>query len=239
MPEIQDSLPTTWEECHCHDAASRTRVAAIDPQQMLSSSVDSSAQTMERLFKKSDFHNLEIIGQFNQGFILCRLEKDLYIVDQHAADEIRNFERLQRETEWHRQPLIQPQTLHFSAAEEEVALANMDILRQNGFGLDYHEDRTCGQRLLLTAVPFSKKLSFSAADVQELVGKLMERPGVFCRPQSVDRVLASRACRGSIMIGTHLDRVQMTAVVRNLAGLDQPWNCPHSRPVIRHLCTLT
>lgn len=37
---------------------------------------------------------MEIVGQFNLGFIICRLEKDLFIVDQHASDEKSTFERL-------------------------------------------------------------------------------------------------------------------------------------------------
>jgi DNA mismatch repair protein PMS2 len=39
-----------------------------------------------------------VLGQFNLGFILATLGDDLFIVDQHASDEIFNFERLQRTT---------------------------------------------------------------------------------------------------------------------------------------------
>lgn len=38
--------------------------------------------------------SMQVIGQFNLGFIVCRLGEDLYIIDQHAADEKYNFERL-------------------------------------------------------------------------------------------------------------------------------------------------
>ena len=38
--------------------------------------------------------HLQIVGQFNLGFIVARLGRDLYIIDQHAADEKYNFERL-------------------------------------------------------------------------------------------------------------------------------------------------
>lgn len=36
----------------------------------------------------------QIVGQFNLGFIVARLGPDLFIIDQHAADEKYNFERL-------------------------------------------------------------------------------------------------------------------------------------------------
>lgn len=50
---------------------------------------------------------MEIIGQFNLGFILVRLGSDLFIIDQHASDEKYNFETLQRSTSLQSQRLIQ------------------------------------------------------------------------------------------------------------------------------------
>ena len=58
------------------------------------------------------------------------------------------------------------------------------------------------------------------------------------RPSKVRAMLAMRACRGSIMIGKALTKDRMTKVVRNLAGLESPWNCPHGRPTMRHLTPL-
>lgn len=40
---------------------------------------------LERIFQKSDFQNMRVVGQFNLGFIVARLGKDLFIVDQHAS----------------------------------------------------------------------------------------------------------------------------------------------------------
>jgi DNA mismatch repair protein PMS2 len=40
------------------------------------------------------------------------------------------------------------------------------------------------------------------------------------------------------MIGTALKQHEMLKVVRNLEGVDQPWNCPHGRPTMRHLFDL-
>lgn len=61
---------------------------------------------------KDDFLKMELVGQFNLGFILVTKvnsrtgHKDLFIVDQHASDEIYNFERLQSETVIQKQPLV-------------------------------------------------------------------------------------------------------------------------------------
>jgi DNA mismatch repair protein PMS2 len=42
-------------------------------------------QELQRVFRKSDFVRMEVLGQFNLGFILARLGQDLFIVDQHAS----------------------------------------------------------------------------------------------------------------------------------------------------------
>lgn len=55
---------------------------------------------------KSMFAEMEILGQFNLGFIITKLKEDLFLVDQHAADEKYNFEMLQQHTVLQMQRLI-------------------------------------------------------------------------------------------------------------------------------------
>jgi DNA mismatch repair protein PMS2 len=72
--------------------------------------------TLARVLSKVDFGVMEVIGQFNRGFIVARLSKiggegsaatdDLFIVDQHAADEKYNFETLQATTRLESQRLF-------------------------------------------------------------------------------------------------------------------------------------
>lgn len=50
--------------------------------------------------------SVQIIGQFNLGFIIARLGNDIFIIDQHASDEKHNYETLQRTTVINTQPLI-------------------------------------------------------------------------------------------------------------------------------------
>lgn len=49
---------------------------------------------------------MEIVGQFNLGFIITKLGRDLFIVDQHATDEKYNFETLQAQTTLKNQKLV-------------------------------------------------------------------------------------------------------------------------------------
>lgn len=52
---------------------------------------------------------------------------------------------------------------------------------------------------------------------------------------SVTAAIASKACRSALMIGTSLSKRNMESIVRNLGGLESPWQCPHGRPTVCHL----
>lgn len=52
------------------------------------------------------FAKMDIVGQFNLGFIIAKLNSDLFIIDQHASDEKYNFEMLQQHTVLQGQKLI-------------------------------------------------------------------------------------------------------------------------------------
>lgn len=58
---------------------------------------------LSQMFGKGDFQKLNVIGQFNKGFIMCTKNnnEDLFILDQHACDEKFNFEAVSRETVLH------------------------------------------------------------------------------------------------------------------------------------------
>ncbi|KFM24407.1 Mismatch repair endonuclease PMS2 [Auxenochlorella protothecoides] len=73
---------------------------------------------LERVFVKADFARMQILGQFNLGFIIARLGRDLFIIDQHASDEKANFERLEASLKLNCQPLLQPRRLELAPLEE-------------------------------------------------------------------------------------------------------------------------
>jgi len=214
---------------------------------------------------KSDFGKMRIIGQFNLGFILAVREAassqqkdesnrkedlenndddELFIIDQHASDEKYNFERLQASTVVQSQRLVQPKTLELTAVEEEIIIEHVSALERNGFSVrvDQSGDKPVGSRCELLSLPLSRETTFSLADLEELIFLLGDNPSscstTIPRPTKVRKMFAMRACRSSIMIGQALSRRQMENVVRHMGEMEKPWNCPHGRPTMRHLCGL-
>ena len=231
---------------------------------------------------KADFGEMQILGQFNLGFILCKSKQDhhLWILDQHACDEKYNFEALCRDTKLQEQRLIQPMPLELSPSEETCILEYRDTFAANGFRFEYNKDNPPRHRFSLTTLPHSgardgcKVVQFNKEDVSSLCAVLgaegvsysqdggtgVDGTGLYGNnavrryanasglSQNTNRVLArlpkaiamfaNRACRGSIMIGTALNQTEMEMIVQRLTDVDQPWNCPHGRPTIRHAADL-
>jgi DNA mismatch repair protein PMS2 len=203
---------------------------------------------------KADFKRMRIVGQFNLGFILAirppshdQDQDELFIIDQHAADEKYNYERFSRTITLQSQRLVQPKVLELTAVEQEVVLNHSDALRANGFEIemtstesdDIEESTTRTCRLL--TLPTSHTTTFDLSDLSELLYLLSETPtssSVIPRPKKVQRMLAMRACRSSIMVGKVLTLKQMEQVVSHMGEMEKPWNCPHGRPTMRHLAGL-
>jgi DNA mismatch repair protein PMS2 len=190
---------------------------------------------LERVFRKSFFAQMQIVGQFNLGFIIARLGKDVFIVDQHATDEKFNYERLAATTVLQTQALIAPRRLELTPQEEDVVIDNVALFALNGFQFRIDQDAPPRERVKLVGRPFSKATEFGVSDIQEMIFLLNERPGEHCRPSRIYSMLASRACRSSVMIGTALTLGSMQNIVRRMADMTAPWSCPHGRPTMRHL----
>eukprot|EP00967_Tisochrysis_lutea_P139406 scaffold253263_cov30-Tisochrysis_lutea.AAC.4 len=116
---------------------------------------------------------------------------------------------------------------------------HLHVFKSNGFEVQVLADAPPTQRLRLLTLPFSKHTIFGVRDVHELVALLTEAPGAMVRLPKLRDMFASRACRSAVMIGTALDAHKMRTIVAQLSELDQPWNCPHGRPTLRHLIDLS
>ncbi|KAI4980224.1 DNA mismatch repair protein PMS1 isoform X2 [Hordeum vulgare subsp. vulgare] len=243
---------------HCSEKTARCYKAATldnyvpNDEEGKSNYLAAATNELDRFFSKDNFGEMKVVGQFNLGFIIGKLEQDLFIVDQHAADEKYNFESLSQSTTLNIQPLLQPLRLELSPEEEVIVSMHMNTIRKNGFVLAEDLHASPGSHYLLKAVPFSKNITFGVQDVKELICMLsdsqgdcsiissykMDKTDSVC-PSRVRAMFASRACRMSTMIGDPLTKTEMKKILKNLTGLRSPWNCPHGRPTMRHLADLT
>lgn len=187
---------------------------------------DIARDALSKVVSKQDFRRMRVLGQFNLGFVVAQLDDSLFIIDQHAADEKAKYEAnwLQQVTS---QPLVAPLACFESAADELVVLDRKDAFEANGFHLKVDLDAPIGSRAKIVALPVAKGVTFGTSDARELITLLTDVPSsTIPRLPKLHTLFASKACRSAVMIGTALDRSQMTRILSQLAELNQPWCVP-------------
>ncbi|RHY34056.1 hypothetical protein DYB32_001181 [Aphanomyces invadans] len=107
------------------------------------------AVSLQRVLSKADFRRMEVVGQFNLGFIIARLDRDLFIIDQHASDEKFRYEMLQQTTVIHQQPLVRPMPLDLTAVEEMTILDHLPLFKKQGFHFQVDPSAAATQKLKL------------------------------------------------------------------------------------------
>jgi len=185
---------------------------------------------------KSEFGKMEVMGQFNQGFILTSLSRDsyrhIYIIDQHAADERYQLETLTRSCIIKSQRLLRPKIIDIGSDDAWFIEHNIEVLRREGFDLELFREEDGNCKMLLTSVPWisdqilddrgsigiSKYCLY--IDLFEIIGKIRENPNeMFPQSSKVCASLASNACRSAVMIGSPLSMNQMRLVLYSIKPL--------------------
>lgn len=191
---------------------------------------------------RSSFESMQIIGQFNKGFIITRLNKHLFIIDQHATDERANYENQLDKYPLIKQPMVVPKPLYLNSIQENIIINHIDAFKLRGFEFDVDESKVAGLRVRLASTSICKGHGLddqylTKEDVEELIDVISNSPNSLSTYalKKVRYVAASRACRSSVMIGDKLSRPQMAEIVSKMTSLQNPWVCAHNRPTIRHL----
>jgi DNA mismatch repair protein PMS2 len=174
--------------------------------------------------KKEMFDDMQILGQYNLGFIITKLGSNLFIVDQHASDEKFNFENLRKTTKFQSQPLVVPENLDFNAVQELCIEENLHVFEKFGFKFEINSSQETGNRIKLIGKPHKGSWDFGRSDIEEIIFALeCEQDKDQIEPSKVRKMFASKACRKSIMIGDSLNKQKMQQIVTNMAKMEHPW----------------
>ncbi len=170
-----------------------------------------------------------IIGQMFDTYIIGESGDELLIIDQHAAQERMRFEVLKAQYTGGAvvaQKLMFPERVELSASEVETVEDNYDQLARFGLELEPFG----GATFIVKAVPALLSGETAATVVRDVLARM---PGVDGGTELVDSILASMACRSSIMAGRRLAVAEMADLVEDMRRSGVFSHCPHGRPVLR------
>ena len=168
-----------------------------------------------------------IAGEVLDTYIVCEdEERNVWLIDKHAAHERVNFDRLKANQEPVMcQALLAPLVADFAAEEYNALAANLDLLREFGFECEEFG----GGSLILRAVPADLKSGDALATLEELAEKLVTAHTA--DPAAArDALLHTMACKASIKGGWKSDLSELRVLVEKVQSGEVQF-CPHGRPV--------
>ncbi len=172
----------------------------------------------------------KIIGQVFETYWIVEYEDEMYIIDQHAAHEKVNFERLMKRFENNdisSQTLTQPIILNLSMKDANIVEQYLDNFNEIGFVIEPFQ----GTDFAVRAVP-SELYTLDSEDVlMDIIDNFTAEIGSMV-PNIVTEKIASMSCKASIKGNTKISFAEADALIDELLSCENPYNCPHGRPTI-------
>ncbi|AGB30631.1 DNA mismatch repair protein MutL [Natrinema pellirubrum DSM 15624] len=176
---------------------------------------------------------LRVLGQLHDTYLVCETDDGLVLIDQHAADERVNYERLQAAfaDDPTAQALADPVELELTAAEAEAFAQYSDALSRLGFYADRTDDRT----VAVTTVPAVLEETLEPDRLRDVLASFVagdSEAGAETVDALADEFLGDLACYPSITGNTSLTEGSVVDLLEALDDCENPYACPHGRPVI-------
>ena len=180
------------------------------------------------------FAGLRYLGQLHRTYLVCEGKDGLVLIDQHAAHERMNYQRLRkaaRERGDAVQPLLVPLVIRLPAASAARIADQLPVLRDLGFELDAFGGATAAVKAL--PAPLSR---LDGRGLAALLTDLADELAAHGRGESLERLrdalLARAACHASVRAHDALAPQEAQALLDALDQTDYGARCAHGRPVV-------
>ena len=173
--------------------------------------------------------DLKVLAQIFKTYILSEADNKLYLIDQHAAAERYNYEKLQRDfidrKNYKKQMLI-PMTFDFSIEEAAEIRNNFEKFTELGIDFEEFGDNS----YVVREFP-----GWIEEDEEEMIKIIVEKVlnnNKITFNELRNDAIAMASCKMSIKANQTLSEVEMNKVISDLYECNNPFTCPHGRPII-------
>ena len=175
-----------------------------------------SAESAERVPDSEEF------WQLHDTYILAQTKSGLIIIDQHVAHERVIYEAIMK-GRVQSQRLLFPITIELTPEEYQVYEKTKHTLKEMGIEFKEFSSNT----VVIDSLPADFRVN--REEIRGLFAELVELGDLVDEKGKVARVLA---CQGAIKAGQTLSTLEMQALIDRLFATDNPYTCPHGRPIV-------
>lgn len=194
---------------------------------------DNDSEVVEVESEDKKLPELYPVGLLLGTYIVCENELGIYLIDQHAAKERVNYEKVSYELSHPNgntiSPLV-PIVIELPMNEYLIIKENIDILDK--LNIKIEEFGTSSFRVISHPTWF---ISGREVDiVKQIVELILVKEKDFSLEKFNDNLAKMVSCKMSIKANTYIDKPSMESLINDLRKCRNPYNCPHGRPSIIH-----
>ncbi len=174
--------------------------------------------------------DLQILGQVQDTFIIASTCKGLVIIDQHVAHERVLYEQFCEQrggTPVPRQPLLNTEPLMLDRRSALLLQERLEELNQLGFELEPFGQDT----YLVRSVPVALTGRNPLEVLRDIIDELVELSVSRRLPVAREQIWITTACKLAVKAGDPLNLPEMQKLIEDLARTQNPYLCPHGRPI--------
>ncbi|MEB7810497.1 DNA mismatch repair endonuclease MutL [Staphylococcus xylosus] len=173
---------------------------------------------------------MEVVGQVHGTYIIAQNEQGMYMIDQHAAQERIKYEYFREkigEISNESQNLLIPLTFHFSTDELMIINQHKEELDKVGV----HLEPFGGNDYIVDSYPVWFPASEAEEIIKDMIEYVLEHKKVNVKKIREDAAIMM-SCKQSIKANHYLKNNEMADLVNQLRETEDPFTCPHGRPII-------
>ena len=194
--------------------------------------LEQAIQKLETEKATQRFPQLEYFGQMHGTYLFAQSKEGLYIIDQHAAQERIKYEYFREkigEVTDDLQELLVPFVLDYPNSDALKLKEQKPVLEEVGIYLEEFGQNSFIVRAHPTWYPNGEE----EAIIREMIDMLLST-GTVSVKKFREATAIMMSCKRSIKANHYLNEAQARVLLNDLAQCENPFNCPHGRPVLIH-----
>ncbi len=195
----------------------------------VSPDIPDSPAVQKKIWVKKHFSDLRAVGQFHDTYILCESDKELVLIDQHAAHERILFEHLKKlsmNSKIEAQKLLMPETIDTGHREAHTLEKLIPDLKKLGLEIEPFG----GTTFVIKSVPAILADREIKPIILEIAEKMLEFGLTQGLEKTIDQCRMLIACHGAIRANQQLSDKQIRVLLAQLDECENSSHCPHGRP---------
>lgn len=179
---------------------------------------------------KNKLPKLFYIGQLFGTYLLAQNEGEFFVIDQHAANERINYEKILKELKNENNinyELLIPIKLNYTASEVVLIEEKMEAINRLGIELEDFGGGTYTVRKVPIWLIRGREKEFVEEIINHVINDKKQE-----KYQFLDSIAKSLACKKSVKANDYLSKIEIDYLLEDLEKCEKPFTCPHGRPVI-------